>query len=90
MGQQHIIKHHAFKHSLHLTYFKDRSKHQDKKISKTKTKREKQDYIEREDLVTLAAEQGEEEIAHVAPSTGPLGWLVPTGCPKKCTNKTKS
>ena len=42
MGQQHIIKHHAFKHSiLQLTYFKDRGKHQDKKISKTKTRREK-------------------------------------------------
>ena len=43
----------------------------------------KQDYIEREDLGTLAAEQGEEEIAHVAPPTGPLGWLVPRGRPKK-------
>ena len=43
----------------------------------------KQDYIEREDLGTLAAEQGEEEIAHVAPSTGPLGWLLPTGGPNK-------
>ena len=31
MGQQHIFKHHAFDHSLNLAYFKDRSKHKDKK-----------------------------------------------------------
>ena len=35
MGQQHIFKHHAFDHSLNLAYFKDRSKHKDKKINMT-------------------------------------------------------
>ena len=54
-----------------------------KKSVRQRLGEKRQDYIEREDLGTLAAEQGEEEIAHVAPPTGPLGWLVPTGGPKK-------
>ena len=41
MGHQHIFKHHAFDHSLNLAYFKDRSKHKNKKMSKTKSRREK-------------------------------------------------